>query len=79
MRSYKVAKNGNLYVRRHIIQMGAENACSTIIAITTGTTINIFNAHGTHLRTVVLAPGQRYYGNGKPHGRPRRTKPSTLT
>lgn len=79
MRSYKVAKNGNLYIRRHIIQMGSEAATSTVIAISTGATINIFDAQGTHLRTVVLAPGQRYYGNGKPHGRPRRTQPSTLT
>jgi hypothetical protein len=79
MRSYKVAKNGNLYIRRHIIQMGAENASSTILAMSTGATINIFDAHGTHLRTVALVPNQRYYGNGKPHGRPRRTKPSTLT
>lgn len=79
MRSYKVAKNGNLYIRRQIIQMGAENAASTVIAISTGTTINLFDAHGTHLRTVTLVPGQRYYGNGKPHGRPRRTKSSTLT
>ena len=83
IRPYKVAKNGNLYIRGHIIQMGAENAASTIIATSiptsTGTTVNIFDTHGTHLRTVTLTPGHRYYGNGKPHGRPRRTQPSTLT
>lgn len=79
MRSYKVAKNGNLYIRRHIIQMGSEAAASTVMAISTGATINIFDSQGTHLRTVVLTPGQRYYGNGKPHGRPHRARPSTLT
>ena len=79
IRHYKVAKNGNLYIRRHIIQMGAEAGATTVIAISTGVTVNVFDTHGTHLRTVTLTPDQRYYGNGKPHGRPRRHPPSTLT
>jgi putative transposase len=61
----RVAKNGNLVVRRHIIQMGLEASGTTVTVITSGATVNVFNAHGAHIRSVVLVPGQRYYGNGK--------------
>lgn len=79
VRQYRVAKNGNLNIRRHAIQMGLEAGGSTVTALTSGATINVFDSHGAHLRTVVLIPGQRYYGNGKKSpGRPRQPKPSTL-
>ena len=80
VRQYKVAKNGNLSIRRHIIQMGREAGGSTVTALTSAATINLFDPHGTHLRTVVLIPGKHYYGNGKKSpGRPRKPQPSTLT
>ena len=79
-RQYKVGKNGNLNIRRRIIQMGLEAGGTTVTAVTTEATINVFDARGTHLRTVTLVPGQQYYGNGKKSpGRPRQPKPSTLT
>jgi transposase InsO family protein len=80
VRQRKVARNGNLVVRRDLIQMGLEAAGTTVTVITSGATVNVFNSDGQHLRTVVLVPGQRYYGNGKKSpGGPKHQKPSTLT
>jgi transposase InsO family protein len=76
----KVATNGNLVVRRHIIHMGLAAGGTTVTVITSGATVNIFNDQGQHLRTVVLVPGKHYYGNGKKSpGAPKRQQPSTLT
>lgn len=76
----KVAKNGNLVVRRHLIQMGLQAGGTTVTVITSGATVNVFDHRGNHLRSVVLVPGQRYYGNGnKSPGGPRRDRSSTLT
>jgi putative transposase len=80
VRQRKIAKNGNLIVRRHIIQMGLEAGGTTVTVLTSGATINVFHANGEHLRSIVLVPGQRYYGNGKKSpGGPKRREPSTLT
>jgi transposase InsO family protein len=80
VRQRKVAKNGNLDVGRHLIQMGLKAAGTTVTVITSAATVNVFDHRGQHLRTVVLVPGQRYYGNGKKSpGRPKRQQPSTLT
>jgi putative transposase len=74
-RRYKVAANGNLSIRRHIIQLGLSAKSTEVTVIATGHTITVFDPHGAHLRTVVLEPGKRYYGNGlKSPGRPRRPK-----
>jgi putative transposase len=76
----KVAKNGNLVVHRHLIQMGLEAGGTTVTVITSGATVNVFDTRGDHIRSVVLVPGQRYYGNGKKSpGGPRRNRSSTLT
>ena len=84
VRHYTVAKNGNLKIRRDnvplAIQMGLHAGGSTVTVVSTAATINIFDHTGQHLRTVTLAPGQRYYGNGKKSpGRPPQPKVSTLT
>jgi putative transposase len=74
-RRYKVATNGNLSVRRDLIQLGLKNKNTEVTVITSGQTITVFDTHGAHLRTVVLEPGKRYYGNGlKSPGGPRRPK-----
>ena len=41
--------------------------------VTSGQTVAVFDHHGTLVRTVVLTPGKRYYGNGKKSpGRPKK-------
>ena len=79
-RRYKVATNGNLQVKRNIIQLGLNNRSTEVTVVTSGQTINVFDTAGNHLRSVTLEPDKRYYGNGlKSPGRPRRPKVSTLT
>lgn len=45
--------------------MGLENVGTTMTVVASGQTLAIFNHHGKLLRTVVLIPDKRYYGNGK--------------
>lgn len=79
-RTYRVKKNGTLEVRRHSIYLELAAGGSQVLVVDTGTTINVFNTQGAHLRTVALIPGKTYYGNGKKSpGAPRRPKSSTLT
>jgi putative transposase len=79
-RTYRIKKNGTLEVRRHGIRLEHTQPGDQVLVVDTGATINVFNTHGQHLRTVALVPGQHYYGNGKKSpGAPRKPKPSTLT
>jgi transposase InsO family protein len=71
----KVTINGYAAANGSLIQLGREHARENVITITDQTTINIFAGDGEHLRTVTIEPGRRYYGNGKPPGKP---KQSTL-
>jgi hypothetical protein len=47
------------------IGLGVDHAGSDVLVILEGNTVSIFDAHGTHLRTVTLNPHQRYYGTGR--------------
>jgi putative transposase len=72
-RTYKLDANGLLSVRRHWICLGRDQARTTVTVVTSGQTLAVFDHHGTLVRTVVLIPGKRYYGNGKKSpGRPRK-------
>lgn len=74
-RTYRVDHQGYLSVRRHWIYLGRDHARSTVTVVATDQTLAVFDHHGALLRTVVLIPGKRYYGNGKKSpGRPT-TKP----
>lgn len=76
----RVAANGNISVRHHTIQLGWEHAKTQVTVMLTGATVNIFDNHGHHIRSVVLEPGKTYYGNGRPKGgRHPSRKLSTLT
>jgi putative transposase len=48
------------------IGLGVEHAGSDVLVILEGDTVSVFDAHGTHLRTVTVNPDQRYYGTGRP-------------
>lgn len=65
----RVSANGKITVANAYIQLGTEHARTEVTVITSGNTINVFDTNGTHLRAVVLIPGQRYYGNGLPRWR----------
>ncbi len=70
----KVARNGNLLVHKISIYLERPHYGAQVTVLSTEQTITIFDARGTHIRTVHLEPGKRYYGNGKRRGaRPRPT------
>jgi hypothetical protein len=72
-RTYRVDANGTLSVRRHWVCLGRDHARITVTVVASGHTLAVFDHHGTLLRTVVLIPGKRYYGNGKKSpGRPKK-------
>jgi len=66
-RVIRVNGTGSARVRgRYWIGLGVEHAGSDVLAVLEGQTISVFDAHGTHLRTITLNPDQRYYGTGRP-------------
>lgn len=50
----------------YFIGLGVEHAGSDVLIILEADTVSVFDAHGTHLRTVTVNPDQRYYGTGRP-------------
>ena len=68
-RRRRVTSNGKITVDYAHIQLGIEHARTEVTVITSGNTINVFDAKGTHIRGVATIPGQRYYGNGLPRWR----------
>jgi len=75
-----VAANGNISVRKHTIQLGWEHAKTRVTVLHTESMVNVFDQHGSHIRTVILEPAKTYYGNGRPKGgRHPSRKLSTLT
>jgi putative transposase len=80
VRPRRVAANGNISVSKRTIQLGWEHAKTQVTVLHTEATVNIFDRHGHHIRTVILEPGKTYYGNGRPKGgRHPSRKVSTLT
>lgn len=77
--SRRVATNGKISVHHVAIQLGYEHAGSTVTIVLTGEHVAIFDARGTHIRSVTLEPGRTYYSNGRPRGRRTRTRVSRLT
>jgi transposase InsO family protein len=64
----KVAANGNVLVARRTIQTGWEHRGTRLIAVTTGDHIDLFDPHGTHIRSIDLEPGRTHYPSGRPRG-----------
>jgi transposase InsO family protein len=67
-RHVKVAANGNLDSRRITIHLDPKHAGTTVTIIHSGQVASVFDKHGTHIRTVHIETGRRYYGNGQPRG-----------
>ena len=64
-----VSTNGTIGVANTHVRVGKAHASTTVHAIWDLTTIDVFDAHGTHLHTFTRPPkGTRYVGNGKPGG-----------
>ena len=60
----KVAANGNVGIAGKLIQLGHTYRRQTVIGRIDGATINVYDRHGTLIRTVVTGD-QRYYGLGR--------------
>lgn len=67
-RHNKVAANGNVFAGGVEVNTGSEHAGTTVTVIASGSTVTIFDHRGEYIRSVVIEPGRRYYGNGKPRG-----------
>lgn len=67
-RQVRVAANGNVDSLRITIHLDPEHTDTTVTVVHAGHVVSVFDQHGTHIRTVHLEPGRRYYGNGRPRG-----------
>jgi transposase InsO family protein len=63
-----VSSTGTITAWSATINVGYSRRSTTATAIRSGTVISIFDESGTHIRTVHLEHGRRFYGNGKPRG-----------
>lgn len=75
----KVSGKGKISIGHRQIFLGAEHRQDTVTAIITDATVAVFDPRGRLIRTVVLVPGQTYYGNGRPKTWRRNQEASTLT
>lgn len=64
----RVSAGGKITVNYAHIQLGHQHAGTTVSAVISKHTVTVFDSRGALIRTVVLVPGQRYHGNGKPRG-----------
>lgn len=65
---HKVLANGTVMAIGNNIGLGQEMVGQRVIINITGDQVEVFDQHGTHLRTVTLAEGKTYYGTGRPRG-----------
>ena len=68
-----VTTNGKIKVRHAAIQLGREHQHTTVTIILSGNSLTVFDARGTHIRSLILEPNVTYYSNGRPRGRPPKT------
>lgn len=55
------ATNGCAWVSRRAIQIGRHHIGKPLIAVRDGDHVDLFDARGTHIRSVTFNPGLRYY------------------
>jgi len=60
----KVAANGNVGIAGKLIQLGQAHRRQSVIGRINGTTISVYDRHGTLIRTVTTGD-RRYYGLGR--------------
>lgn len=73
-RRNRVAYNGNVAAAGVLVNAGSEHAGTIVTVIDSGSTVNVFDAQGIHIRSIVIEPGRTYYGNGQPRGPKPKTK-----
>jgi hypothetical protein len=62
----RVGTSGSVHITgSRFIGLGTEYAGSDVLTVVEDTTAAVFDHRGTHLRTVTLIPGKRYYGTGR--------------
>ena len=80
LKTRRVAENGTVSADGSLIGIGVEHQGSDVHVLIDAETIEVFDTHGTTIRTVQREHGRAYYSTGKPPGgkaRPR--KRATLT
>lgn len=70
-RHARVSPNGTCGAFGTVVSLGHEYRGTTVTAIKSGQVVSIFDQHGTHIRTVHLEKGRRFYPSGRPQGRQR--------
>lgn len=78
VRTVRVLANGSVRVRGYFIGLGTEHGGKDVLAIVEGQQIAVFDADGTHLRSVQTTPEQTYYGTGRKKGGTSRRPTSKL-
>lgn len=71
----RVATTGQISINTAYVNLGTRHAGTTVTVILSPATANIFDETGTHIRSITLIPGQTYYSNGRPRGRPPKNRP----
>lgn len=63
-----VSQTGVITAWNICINVGYQRRTQTVTVIKAGAVVSIFTDNGTHIRTVHLEHGRRFYGNGRPRG-----------
>lgn len=78
VRTVRVLANGSVRVRGYFIGLGTEHGGKDVLTIVEGQHIAVFDADGSHLRSVQTTSEQTYYGTGRKKGGTSRRPTSTL-
>lgn len=78
VRMARVLANGSVRVRGYFVGLGTEHGGKDVLTILEGQHIAVFDADGTHLRSVEITPGRTYFGTGRKKGGTSRRRTSTL-
>lgn len=70
-----VKANGSVSARGNFIGLGVEHAGMPVLVLVENDVISLFDNTGTHLRTIQIQAGKKYYGTGRQKGGPRRPRP----
>jgi len=64
----RTTDKGKVSVAGNLIHVGFEHAGDRLVALRDGQHIDLFTADGTHVRSLDLEPGKKFYPSGRPRG-----------
>lgn len=71
----RVGTTGQISIKGAYVNLGMAHTATQVAVLLTENTASIFDHQGTHIRSLTLVPGQRYYSNGRPRGAPSHKRP----